>query len=121
MKTNKILIVPLVLILACSCTRFQQQKVIENTYTNKDEIIIDVSPISQYTITASRDQYIHIHVKNADAPTVRYTIDETDRALRLSDKDLNYHPNRPTPHDIYKWTLELPNKMKVKCKCYFHH
>jgi len=106
---------PLVLVLTSSCAMFQRQKVIENTYANKDEIIIDVSPISRYAITASSDQNVHIRIRNAEDPTVQYTIHETDRALRLSDKDLNYHPQKPTPHDIYQWTLELPKKMKVKC------
>jgi len=115
MKMNKTLIVTLVLVLTSSCAMFQRQKEIENTYINKDEITIDVSPISRYTITASSDPNVHIHLRNAEDPTVQYTIHETDRALRLSDKDLNYHPNRPTTHDIYQWTLELPKKMKVKC------
>lgn len=115
MKTNKILIMPLVLVLTSSCAMFQRQKVIENTYANKDEIIIDVSPISRYAITASSDQSVHIRIRNAEDPTVQYTIHETDRALHLSDKDLNYHPQKPTPHDIYQWKLELPKNMKVKC------
>jgi hypothetical protein len=115
MKMNKTLIVTLVLVLTSSCAMFQQQKEIENTYINKDEITIDVSPISRYTITASSDPNVHIHLRNAEDPTVQYTIHETDKALHLSDKDLNYHPNRPTTHDIYQWTLELPKKMKVKC------
>jgi hypothetical protein len=112
---NKTLVMTLVLVFTSSCAMFPRQKEIENTYINKDEIIIDVSPISRYTITASSDPNVHIHLRNADDPTVQYTIHETDRALRLSDKDLNYHPNRPTTHDIYQWTLELPKKMKVKC------
>jgi len=115
MKMNKTLIMPLVLVLTSSCAMFQRQKVIENTYANKDEIIIDVSPISRYAITASSDQNVHIRIRNAEDPTVQYTIHETDRALHLSDKDLNYHPQKPTPHDIYQWKLELPKNMKVKC------
>jgi len=115
MKTNGTLIVTLVLVLTSSCAMFQRQKEIENTYINKDEIIIDVSPISRYAITASSDQNVHIRIRNTEDPTVQYTIHETDKALHLSDKDLNYHPNRPTTHDIYQWTLELPKKMKVKC------
>jgi len=71
--------------------------------------------MSRYTITASSDHNVHIHLRYVDDPTVQYTIGETDRALRLSDKDLNYHPNRPTPRDIYQWKLELPKNMKVKC------
>ena len=114
-KTTKTLIMTLVLVLTSSCASLPRQKEIENTYINKDEITIDLSPISRYTITASSDQNVHIHLRNAADPTVQYTIDETDKALRLSDKDLNYHPNRPTPHDIYQWRLELPKNMKVKC------
>jgi hypothetical protein len=97
---------------------FQPQveiKEVEKTYTNKDEITIDVSLMSRYAITASSDNNVHIHIRYADDPTVQYTIDETDRALRLSDKDLNYHPNRPTPRDKYQWKLELPKNMKVNC------
>jgi len=115
MKMNKTLIMTLVLVSTSSCAMFTRQKEIENTYINKDEITIDVSPISRYTITASSDPNVHIHLRNADDPTVQYTIHETDRALRLSDKDLNYHPQKPTPQNIYQWTLELPKKMKVKC------
>jgi len=115
MKANKTRIMTLVLVSTSSCVLFPRQKEIQKTYTNKDEIAIDLSPMSRYTITASRDPNVHIHLRNADDPTVQYTIHETDRALRLSDKDLNYHPNRPTPHDIYQWKLELPKKMKVKC------
>jgi hypothetical protein len=115
---NKTLIVLLILVSASSCAMFQPQveiKEVEKTYTNKDEIAIDVSPMSRYTITASSDQNVHIHVRYADDPTVQYTIDETDRALRLGDKDLNYHPKRPTPRDKYQWKLELPKNMKVTC------
>jgi len=112
---NKTLIMTLVLVSTSSCAMFPRQKEIENTYINKDEITIDVSPISRYTITASSDPNVHIHLRNADDPTVQYTIHETDRALRLSDMDLNYHPQKPTPQHIYQWTLELPKKMKVKC------
>jgi len=115
MKTNGTLIVTLVLVLTSSCAMFPRQNEIENTYINKDEITLDLSPISRYTITASSDPNVHIHLRNADNPTVQYTIHETDRALHLSDKDLNYHPNRPTPHNIYQWKLELPKKMKLKC------
>jgi len=118
MEMNKTLIMTLVLVSTSSCAMFQPQKEIkevEKTYTNKDEITIDVSPMSRYTITASRDNNVHIHIRYADDPTVQYTIDETDRALRLSDKDLNYHPNRPTPRDKYQWKLELPKNMKVNC------
>ena len=118
MEMNKTLIMLLVLVSASSCATLQPQKEvkeIENTYINKDEITIDVSPMSRYTITASSDHDVHIHVRYADDPTVQYTIGETDRALRLGDKDLNYHPNRPTPHDKYQWKLELPKNMKVKC------
>lgn len=116
MKTNKTLIMALALVLTSSCASLPRRKEIENTYINKDEITIRVSPISRYTITASSDQNVHIHLRNAEDPTVQYTIDETDRTLRLSDKDLNYRPNRPTPHDIYEWKLELPKKLKVKCE-----
>ena len=118
MEMNKTLIMTLVLVSTSSCAMFQPQKEIkeiENTYINKDEITIDVSPMSRYTITASSDHNVHIHIRYADDPTVQYTIGETDRALRLSDKDLNYHPNRPTPRDKYQWKLELPKNMKVKC------
>ncbi len=118
MEMNKTLIMTLVLVSTCSCAMFQPQveiKEVEKTYTNKDEITIDVSLMSRYTITASSDHNVHIHIRYADDPTVQYTIDETDRALRLSDKDLNYHPQRPTPRDKYQWKLELPRNMKVTC------
>lgn len=121
MKTTKAVIMTLVLVFTSSCAFFAPQKeiqktyAIQKTYTNKDEITIDLSPISRYTITASPDQNVHIHLGNANDPTVQYTILETDGALRLSDKDLKYHPNRPTPRDIYKWKLELPRNMKVTC------
>jgi len=118
MEMNKTLIVLLVLVSTCSCAMFQPQveiKEVEKTYTNKDEITIDVSPMSRYAITSSSDNNVHIHIRYADDPTVQYTIDETDRALRLGDKDLNYHPNRPTPRDKYQWKLELPKNMKVTC------
>ncbi|UCG58315.1 MAG: hypothetical protein JSU70_02180, partial [Phycisphaerales bacterium] len=104
MEMNKTPIMILVLISVSSCATLQPQtevKEIENTYINKDEITIDVSPMSRYTITASTDQNVHVQVRYADDPTVQYTIHETDRALRLGDKDLNYHPNRPTPRDKY--------------------
>lgn len=118
MEMIKTLIIALVLVSTGSCAMFQPQKnikEIENTYIDKDEIIIDASPMSRYTITASSDHNVHIYVRYADDPTVQYTIHETDRALRLSDEDLNYHPNRPTPRDIYEWKLQLPKNMKVTC------
>ena len=115
MKTNRTLIMALLLVLTSSCTSLPRRKEIERTYLNKNEITIDVSPISRYAIATSCDQNVHIHLRNADDPTVQYTIDETDEALRLSDKDLKYHPSRPTPRDIYEWKLELPRNMKVTC------
>lgn len=118
MEMNRTLIMTLVLVSTSSCAMFQPQKEIkeiENMYIDKDEITIEVSPMSRYTITASSDHNVHIHVRYADDPTVQYTIHETDRALHLSDKDLNYHPNRPAPRDIYQWKLELPKNMKVTC------
>ena len=115
MKTSRTLIIILMLALTSSCASFPRRKEIERTYLNKNEITIDVSPISRYAITTSRDQNVHIHLRSVDDPTVQYTIDETDEALRLSDKDLKYHPNRPTPRDIYEWKLELPRNMKVTC------
>ena len=118
MEMNKTLIMILVLVSTCSCAMFQPQveiKEVEKTYTNKDEINIDVSPMSRYAITSSSDNNVHIHIRYADDPTVQYTIDETDRALRLGDKDLNYHPQRPTPSDKFQWKLELPKNMKVNC------
>jgi hypothetical protein len=115
MKTNRMLIITLMLVLTSSCASLPRRKEIERTYLNKNEITIDVSPISRYAIATSCDQNVHIHLRYADDPTVQYTIDETDEALRLSDKDLKYHPNRPTPRDIYEWKLELPRDMKVTC------
>ena len=115
MQRNRILVMTLALVLTSSCASLPRQKEIQSTYTSKDEISIALSPISRYTITASSDQNVHVHLWNAEDPNVQYAIEETDRALHLSDKDLKYHPNRPTPRDIYEWKLELPRNMKVTC------
>ena len=71
--------------------------------------------MSQYKIVPSSDQNIHIHVTDPEHPTVRYMINETNQTLFLSEKDLAYHPNKPTPKDIFKWRVELPNKIKLVC------
>lgn len=105
----------LILVFACSCASVPKQKEIEHTFTNKTEVTITASPMSQYRIVPSRDQNIHIQITNPDHPTVRYTINETNQALFLGEKDLDYHPNKPTPKDIFKWRVELPEKTKLVC------
>ena len=115
MKTNYVRIGMLLLVLMSFSVVRAQQKEIKKTFSKKDEVIIAVSPISRYTITMSKDQDIHILLRNADDRTVEYTIREDGRTLQLGDKDLYYHPNRPTPHDIYEWNVAVPKEIKVQC------
>ena len=116
MNMKNTVVATLVAVLAISFELFAQQKEFHKTYANIDEIVIHTSLISRYVITASNDQDVHIDLTNADDQAVRHTIDETGRALRLGDKDLNYHPNRPTPCDIIEWKLQLPKSINVRCK-----
>lgn len=111
---KRLLIGTIVLITAATSVLFTQQKEFQKTYTEKNNITIDLSPMSSYSIQASPDQNVHIRIKNADDRTVQYIIEEREGGLHLGDKDLNYRPNRPTPQDIYEWTLELPKKITVK-------
>jgi hypothetical protein len=97
-----------------SCLPAQPAKEIIRTYGKKDTLRINGISGSRVHISSGGQAHIEIRLNNHGNPEFRYSIQERNDAILISEDIINYDGGRPTPRSNYRWSIVLPQGMYVE-------